>query len=245
MSDTGIGIAPERLHAIFEAFQQADNSTARKYGGTGLGLTISRSLCQLMGYCLEAESTPGQGSTFRIRLSRTAIPVVAAPAAVDQMLARKRVLVIDDEPDSRLLLSSYLIAEGAELRLVGDGREGWALLDVFVPDLVLLDLMMPGVDGLAFLRKLRRDPRFMDLPVVVVTVKDLSRRGGARAGDAGDGYRAKGADLEGSLKRVLRECGGRPVAEQHDQAVSVGRGDFLMDSSQVVEGRNRELATDQ
>ena len=125
VTDTGIGIPPDRLQAIFEAFQQADKETNREFGGTGLGLTISRSLCQLMGYDLRVESEVGKGSTFTILLTEGASPekraeaelmeealkpiestrpAIKLPIRTPDRMGRARILVIDDDPDTRRLL---------------------------------------------------------------------------------------------------------------------------------------------
>jgi hypothetical protein len=146
--DTGIGIPSDRLGAIFEAFQQADASTSRKYGGTGLGLTISQALCQLMGYRIEVSSQVEVGSTFSVLLKPRGIGVqqptgparaLVAPshnAAEDERqgkasasvdLSNKSVLIIDDEEDSRVLLKHAIEEAGCKVVLAGSGEEGLRL----------------------------------------------------------------------------------------------------------------------
>jgi PAS domain S-box-containing protein len=195
--DTGIGIPAERLAAIFEVFQQADNSTTRKYGGTGLGLAISRSLCQLMGYRLAVSSTVGIGSTFSILLtpeanvpdaveaveSATAIftptsPERAEPAPHAQAAAvtPALVLVIDDETDSRLLLTQQLKELGCRVITTSTGAEGLQLAKTLQPDLITLDLMMPHVGGSEVLKRLQGDPELQHIPVVVVSIVAREQR---------------------------------------------------------------------
>jgi PAS domain S-box-containing protein len=184
--DTGVGIPEDRLEAIFEAFQQADAGTTRKFGGTGLGLTISRSLCTLMGYDLTAESTVGEGSVFTIDLGRPpAIPDESAmegvqgeldapwtPLGLEEAgrLKGRKVLVVDDEVDARAILSHYL--EGLSCRVVtaSDGVEGLEVARKERPDLITLDLMMPRMDGWQMLRALKDDPELREIPVVVVSM---------------------------------------------------------------------------
>lgn len=195
--DTGIGIPTERLAAIFEVFQQADNSTTRKYGGTGLGLAISRSLCQLMGYRLAVSSAVGIGSTFSILLtpeanvpdtveaieSTTAIctpvsPERAEPAPHTQAaaVAPALVLVIDDETDSRLLLTQQLKELGCRVITTSTGAEGLQLAKTLQPDLITLDLMMPHVGGSEVLKRLQGDPELQHIPVVVVSIVAREQR---------------------------------------------------------------------
>jgi K+-sensing histidine kinase KdpD len=132
--DTGIGIPREKLGVIFEAFQQAEAGTSRKYGGTGLGLTISQALCQLMGYRIEVDSEPGQGSTFRICLeprrgaatSEPRAPMAERPqvAGAAPGLEGKLVLVIDDELDSRTLLTHAIEEFGCRAIVANSGEQG-------------------------------------------------------------------------------------------------------------------------
>jgi PAS domain S-box-containing protein len=191
VTDTGIGIPSDRLGVIFEAFQQADAGTARKYGGTGLGLTISQALCQLMGYRIEVSSQVGIGSTFTVLLNPhvTAVqpPMVpttaqAAPsrtaeenhqkakvsAPVD--LKTKLVLIIDDEADSRVLLKHAIEDAGCQVLLAGSGEEGLRLARNAHPDLITVDLLMPGMSGWAVVRRLKADPELRRIPVVVASV---------------------------------------------------------------------------
>ncbi|MEQ1856035.1 MAG: PAS domain S-box protein, partial [Longimicrobiales bacterium] len=205
--DTGIGIPDDRLEAIFEAFQQADAGTSRKYGGTGLGLTLSRSICQLMGYDLIVESTLGKGSVFKIVMGERAarpvkvretdtrgetssIPVVkpasalaaspkpvVAPVVVPASTPTPRsglqglkVLVVDDEKDSRLLIAHYLEEFGCTVVTAGSGEQGIALAREHAPDLMTLDLIMPGLTGWEVLKQMKSDPQLRRIPVVVVSV---------------------------------------------------------------------------
>ena len=198
VEDTGIGIPPERLEAIFEAFQQADGSTAREYGGTGLGLAISRSICQLLGYDLEVRSVVGEGSTFTIRTAgavRPRRPGEAAPHPADDdptglgpdpeevpgytagAAADLKVLVVDDEPDSRILMAHYLRDFGCRVFTAPSAEEGIELARAERPDLITLDLVMPGMSGWEALHRLKDDPETRRIPVVVVSIVAEESRG--------------------------------------------------------------------
>jgi len=179
--DSGIGMSAEQLARLFQPFTQADPSTTRRYGGTGLGLTISRRFCQMMGGDIEVRSEPGVGSTFTVRLPA----VVPAPAAEPGQAGRPQVevpdevgdagdvvLVIDDDPTVRELMSRTLEKEGFRVLRAGGGEEGLRLARLFRPAAITLDVMMPGMDGWAVLSALKSDPALADVPVIMVTIVD-------------------------------------------------------------------------
>jgi PAS domain S-box-containing protein len=187
--DTGIGIPADKLEAVFRPFQQAETGTARKYGGTGLGLTIARSLCDLLGYRVQVESQVGVGSTFRVLLAPPPVhrpplsgavvfgpgpdgrPTPAAEVAPAGGPGRGRlVLVIDDESDSRVLITNFLEDAGCQVIAAGTGAQGLRMAREFRPALITLDLMMPGMDGWQVLRELKAAPELQAIPVVVVSI---------------------------------------------------------------------------
>jgi PAS domain S-box-containing protein len=200
--DTGIGIPEDRLEAIFQAFQQAEAGTSRKYGGTGLGLALSRSICLLMGYDLIVESTLGKGSTFRIVLGeRAGRPVrddgtgqqlasaedfatagaTSGPASPEPnrsgAMSGFKVLVVDDERDSRVLAQHYLEEFGCQVLTASGGEEGIAAALEHRPDLITLDLLMPGLNGWDTLKRLKSDPDTRSIPVVIISVVAGEGRG--------------------------------------------------------------------
>ncbi|MEJ2540507.1 MAG: response regulator [Gemmatimonadota bacterium] len=198
VEDTGIGIAPDRLDAIFEAFQQADGTTTREYGGTGLGLAISRSICQLLGYRLEVASEVGKGSTFTVRMAGGARPLRTGEAADhpadieirgdtgeeatetptrDPGARDLTVLVVDDESDSRVLMTHHLREFGCRVFAAASGEEGLQLARSERPNLITLDLRMPGMSGWEVLHTLKVDPETRDIPVVVVSIVAGESRG--------------------------------------------------------------------
>ncbi len=176
--DTGIGMTPEQLGKIFEAFAQADPSTTRKYGGTGLGLAISRKFCQLMGGELSVRSELGKGSAFTVTL-----PAQVAEEKVEQAAAAVAafrgpaegaltVLVIDDDPAVRELVTRSLAKEGFRVVTAADGASGLELARRRQPDVITLDVMMPGMDGWAVLNELKADSALADIPVIMMTIVD-------------------------------------------------------------------------
>jgi len=179
VTDSGIGIPQSRLSAIFEEFEQADRSTTRRFGGTGLGLPIARSLCELMGYTLTVESTEGKGSTFTIDLAPTLSPITSRrddivlpqthDAELSALLSGKVVLVIDDDDDSRLLIAHQVNALGARAVSARSGTEGLKLARRLRPDLITLDLLMPNMNGKEVLKRLEADLELRRIPVVIVT----------------------------------------------------------------------------
>jgi two-component system sensor histidine kinase/response regulator len=188
VEDTGIGIPEDKQGLIFQAFQQAEAGTARKYGGTGLGLTISQALCQLMGYRIEVKSEVGKGSTFSVCVTSSPeappkIPIVPTmkvlPAAITEAeMKGKLVLVIDDELDSRTLLSHMIEEFGCQVISANSGEQGLRMAREFHPHLITVDLMMPHMDGWQVIRSLKSDPELRDIPVVVVSIVAGENEGG-------------------------------------------------------------------
>ena len=178
--DTGIGIAPEKQRDIFESFTQADGGTTRKFGGTGLGLTITRQLAELMGGTIALESTPGVGSVFTVTLP---LERQQTPVAFDtplRSLVGLRVLVLDDNATNRRILCEHLTGWGCTVIETETGAEALDLLlnapktDRF--DMVLTDMNMPGMDGRQVAQAIRAMPQFADLPLVLLTSHHSLRR---------------------------------------------------------------------
>ncbi len=172
VSDTGIGIAPDRAGALFEAFTQADVSTTRKYGGTGLGLAICKRLVELMGGRIGVESEPGRGSTFWFTLP--AAPAQMAPAvspAQVGMLRGSRVLVVDDHATNVRILTRQLQLWGMEVSSAdsGGGALEWMSLQTVLPDLIITDMHMPGMDGVTLARTLRDNDAWRAVPLVLLS----------------------------------------------------------------------------
>ena len=173
--DTGIGISPEQRLHIFQPFRQADSSTTRRYGGTGLGLTICDKLVRLMHGSVEVDSVPGQGSSFCFNIEAGAAATEAGEE--DESLKSdlpefrgKQVLVVDDNATNRCILEKYLWLWGANPVMASSGFEALTVLENHPPfALVLLDMFMPGMDGMELARTIRERPAFKHLPLVMLT----------------------------------------------------------------------------
>ena len=176
VSDTGIGMTPEQMTRLFEEFGQVDASTTRRYGGTGLGLALSRRLCRMMGGDVTVTSEPGRGSTFTIRLPREVPePTQESPAPPVREAApagTSTVLVIDDDSAVRDLMSRFLGKEGFRVVAAGGGEDGLRLARELMPDVITLDVLMPGMDGWSVLAALKADAALAEIPVVMLTMLD-------------------------------------------------------------------------
>jgi adenylate cyclase len=192
VSDTGVGMTPEQQARLFEDFTQADSSTARRYGGTGLGLAITRKLARMMGGDVAVVSEAGKGSTFTVRLPGPA--ELGGRKGQDAVSRRSDcILVIDDDPTARELITHHLEAEGFAAVTAAGGLEGLKRARELKPIAITLDVMMPDLDGWSVLAALRQDAQLAEIPVIMVTIADEQRRGMA-LGAAG--YLTKPIDRE-------------------------------------------------
>ncbi|MDH3990429.1 MAG: response regulator, partial [Gammaproteobacteria bacterium] len=191
VSDTGIGIAPDKLDGVFEEFAQADNSTTRDYGGTGLGLAISRRFCKMLGGDLTLASEPGVGSTFTIRLPAllpgedepvevlSQAVVEVDPATTGSLNANpgSTILVIDDDTEACEIIRRTLEKDDFSVVTALSGEEGLRLAHEIKPAAITLDVMMPDMDGWSVLRALKADPVLQNVPVVMLTLVDDKSKG--------------------------------------------------------------------
>ena len=191
VTDTGIGIAEDKLELVFEAFKQADGSTSRRFGGTGLGLTISRELAWLMGGDILVESRIGTGTTFSLLLPlespaspRTSVPGKSAGLSSGKVPVQAipradyggaRILLVDDDVRNLLALTPILEQWGLEVMAAGDGPEALETLETAGEfRLVFMDIMMPGMGGYDTMRKIRQQARFADLPLIAMTARSTA-----------------------------------------------------------------------
>jgi len=211
--DTGIGMSREHLLRLFQPFVQADPSITQRYGGTGLGLTITRRLAQLLGGDVQVESVLGEGSSFTLHVPvdfTDAAKALGAAAEIDVLQGADDaplVIVIEDEPDARELAARALTRAGFSVLGVGGGEAGLALARAKAPALVLLDIFLPDRSGWRVLQSLKHDPKTQAIPVVVLSVNE--DRGHAMALGAAE-HIVKPVDRDVLAATVMRFARKRP-----------------------------------
>ncbi len=199
--DTGIGIAPEIQTKIFESFAQADGSITRKYGGTGLGLTIAKQLTSMMGGSMGVDSTPGQGSTFWFTVCLSTPPTDVQPAPVQpQGLLGRRVLIVDDNATNRAILCQWASAWGMHRESAADGPQALERLRTAVAqgkpyDFAVLDMMMPGMDGIMLTHAIKADSTIAAVLLVMLT----------SMGVHAEIQEAREAGIQGFLSKPVRQ----------------------------------------
>lgn len=186
VTDTGIGIAENQIQYIFDEFRQADESLSKKYDGTGLGLSIARKYATLLQGTISVQSTPGKGSTFTCRLPLTInatnvmdMSAFDKPARVadSSMLAAgqdKCILIVEDNAPAVIQLKDILTGQGYRVQVASNGREAIKQIEKTLPDAMILDLMMPEVDGFGVLKAIRNMEKAAHIPVLILTAKHVT-----------------------------------------------------------------------
>jgi signal transduction histidine kinase/ActR/RegA family two-component response regulator len=198
VTDTGIGIAADKLSALFEKFSQADGSNTRRYGGTGLGLAISRELARLMRGTIEVSSVEGEGSSFTLNLPLPRLAPSTAAGPAEQSDRALRVLAAEDIPTNQLVLRTIMQTFGVELEMVDNGREAVEAWRLGRFDLILMDIQMPEMDGLTATRAIRAAEAVTGrerTPIIAVSANAMSHQVREYLAAGMDGHVAKPIEL--------------------------------------------------
>ncbi|MEM1180726.1 MAG: response regulator [Acidobacteriota bacterium] len=213
VADSGIGMSPEQQAHVFDEFTQADASTTRKYGGTGLGLSICRKFCRLMGGDIRVVSAPGHGSTFTVELpaevnpDTTEIDTAALEAGAQGTASAATILVIDDDPSTLDLARRLLAKEGYFVLAAAGGEEGLEMARRSRPTAIVLDLLMPGLNGWGVLEELQRDPELSKTPVILHSMLSPQETGFALGAEAFVAKPTTRERLTQALERVAQREG--------------------------------------
>jgi PAS domain S-box-containing protein len=220
--DCGIGMTAEQVAHLFQPFTQADGSITRKYGGTGLGLTISQRMVEKMGGDIVVDSAPGQGSTFSFTLAfpvlaEAGMPVLPDSAPVDiSALQGARILLVEDNAINQQVAREFLERSGLHAIVAENGAEALQALQQGSFDAVLMDLQMPVMDGIEASRRIRQDLRWRDLPIIAMTAAVMQKDLEACAAAGMNGHVGKPIqpdELRAALNRYIK-----PIAQKHEAA---------------------------
>jgi PAS domain S-box-containing protein len=226
VADTGIGIAQDQQENIFEAFQQQEGQSTRKYGGTGLGLAITKRLVSLMNGQISVRSQEGQGSEFEITLRDVEVPSIALVMKRDDSVdlktsffERARVLVVDDIESNRALIREGLSQLNLEVIEAEDGQSALVFVEKYQPDIILMDIRMPVMDGYETILKLKKNPTTQKIPVIALTASALVSEQSQINAYGFDGYLSKPvliSELLSELSRYLKHKAAEPFTETAD-----------------------------
>jgi PAS domain S-box-containing protein len=231
VTDTGIGMTAEQLDRLFKPFTQADESTSRRFGGTGLGLTISRRLARLLGGDVTVKSEVGIGSRFTVSIEcgpiigvqmlqgliETELPAAKSPLLASEVSIRGRILLAEDGRDNQRLLTTHLKAAGAQIAVADNGQIAVDMASVQPFDLILMDMQMPEMDGYSATAELRR--RGFTLPIVALTANAMSEDRTRCLASGCTDYLTKPINSETLLKTVSRYLGQyTPLENAADEA---------------------------
>jgi signal transduction histidine kinase/DNA-binding response OmpR family regulator len=251
VKDSGIGMNQEQVGRLFQAFTQADASTTRNYGGTGLGLTISKHFCVMLGGDIEVASAPGEGSTFTITLpdggrAKPAAEHAELAPAVGGDASGKSVLIVDDDPTVHDVLRATIAKEGYRLLHAYDGEQALKIAREERPDVITLDVMMPKLDGWTVLGKLKSDQALAPIPVIMLTIVD-ERTTGYSLGAAE--YMTKPVDRNRLLELLRRFASTSReavvlVVDDSDDVRAVVRSTVEKAGLKTVEAENGQIALD-
>ena len=255
VADTGIGISEDQMVRLFQEFGQADASTTRKFGGTGLGLTISLRLCNLMGGDIGVESEVDVGTTFTATIpvhvadildagdeDEAGETVEAGDAAPEQR--GNQVLVIDDDATVREMMVRHLGRDGVEVVTANGGAEGLKMARELRPSVITLDVLMPNVDGWQVLHQLKADPQLAAIPVVMVTILDDKNKGYALGAADFLNKPVNRDQLRGVIARYISSAAGARVmiVEDDETTRTMLRRLLVSEGCIVAEAGNGRLA---
>ena len=174
VSDTGIGMTPEQVEKVFQPFTQADEKTTRKFGGTGLGLTITKMFAEMMGGTIDLQSKKGQGTSFIVTIPKIVVDKKAQPEDVGELDVKDHfsVLVIDDDNNALDMMKRFLEKQDYAVLQAKSGEQGLQMAAKYVPDVITLDVMMPEMDGWEVLAALQGNEETKNIPVIMITMAD-------------------------------------------------------------------------
>ncbi|HEX2395352.1 MAG TPA: ATP-binding protein, partial [Bacteroidales bacterium] len=184
ISDTGIGIEPDKLSVIFDEFRQADERSSRKYGGSGLGLAIAQKYCHMLGGNIEVASTPGFGSVFTVILPVEPLNIenyreenqdgLAEVQSSELIISDKSILIVEDSEPAIIQIREFLQSAGYNVLVARNGTDAIEMITKSLPDVIILDLMMPETDGFEVLSRLRGKEISSKIPVLILTAKNVT-----------------------------------------------------------------------
>jgi hypothetical protein len=224
VQDTGIGISPAQAEIIFDSFTQGDGSTSRKYGGTGLGLTISARLAQMMGAEIRVESEPGQGSTFHFSICLAAAETPSPPLALANMaeIGHLSALIVDDNDSNRQVLASMIAPYLSRVAVAPSAVTALEKIQASSFDLLLIDSQMPVMDGFSLIERIKAIPAAAGIPIIMLTSSGQSGEARRSQGLGVNGYLMKpvsGTELLTAMRAVLVQPtaapGERPLVTRH------------------------------
>ena len=258
ITDTGIGMSEAQVNKLFQAFTQADSSTTRKYGGTGLGLIITKHLSRIMGGDVDVSSVEGEGTTFTASITINAnnadnveadaikydAVVLGDSDKVSSSKAEHTILIIDDDPTVRDLMKRQLERDGFGVLIAEDGPLGIKMAIEMQPDAVVLDILMPGMDGWSVLRTLKASKETASIPVIMASILDEKNRGFSLG--AAD-YLSKPVErdrLISSIEKLIGSGDGKTVfiIEDDDELRFLLREALLKEAFDVMEAENGKVA---